>query len=151
MRDKLGLYSKQEGDSRLFESMFELLSQNAVDYTRFMRSLSYLDNKDQQTVVDLFVDREAAILWLDLYLTRCELEANGSEFRCERMRRVNPKYILRNYLAQQAIDKAQEGDFSEVEILSTLLKSPFDEHLEFEQYAQLPPEWGKKMEISCSS
>ncbi|OCH12794.1 hypothetical protein A6E05_06525 [Aliivibrio sp. 1S165] len=151
MRDKLGLYSKQEGDSRLFESMFELLSQNAVDYTRFMRSLSYLDNKDKQTVVDLFVDREAAILWLDLYLTRCELEDNGSEFRCERMRRVNPKYILRNYLAQQAIDKAQEGDFSEVEVLSTLLKSPFDEHLEFEQYAQLPPEWGKKMEISCSS
>lgn len=151
MRDKLGLLSKHEGDSRLFESMFELLSQNAVDYTRFMRILSCLDAEDQQTVVDLFVDREAARLWMDLYLTRCELEEKGVEFRCERMRSVNPKYILRNYLAQQAIDRAQEGDFSELEILSTLLKKPFDEHLDFESYAQLPPEWGKKMEISCSS
>ncbi|WP_375320960.1 protein adenylyltransferase SelO [Aliivibrio logei] len=151
MRDKLGLYSKQEGDSRLFESMFELLSQNAVDYTRFMRSLSYLDSKEKQTVVDLFVDREAATLWVDLYLTRCGLEEDSADSRCERMRSVNPKFILRNYLAQQAIDKAQQGDFSELEILSLLLEKPFDEHTEFEKYAQLPPEWGKKMEISCSS
>ena len=151
MRDKLGLLSKREGDSRLFESMFELLSQNAVDYTRFMRTLSCLDTEDQQAVVDLFVDREAATLWMDLYLTRCELEDKGPEYRCQKMRGVNPKYILRNYLAQQAIDKAQQGDFCEVEILSTLLKTPFNEHSGFESYAQLPPEWGKKMEISCSS
>jgi len=151
MRDKLGLLSKHEGDSRLFESMFELLSQNAVDYTLFMRTLSYLDSKDKQTIIDLFVDREAATLWVDLYLTRCELEEDSVELRCEKMRGFNPKYILRNYLAQQAIDKAQQGDFSELEILSLLLEKPFEEHTEFRQYAQLPPEWGKKMEISCSS
>lgn len=151
MRDKLGLLSKHEGDSRLFESMFELLSQNAVDYTLFMRTLSYLDSKDKQIIIDLFVDREAATLWVDLYLTRCELEEDSVELRCEKMRGFNPKYILRNYLAQQAIDKAQQGDFSELEILSLLLEKPFEEHTEFRQYAQLPPEWGKKMEISCSS
>ena len=151
MRKKLGLLSKQEGDSRLFESMFELLSQNSVDYTRFMRSLSYLDTKDKQTVVDLFIDREAAALWMDFYLIRCESEAENAEIRCREMRKVNPKYILRNYLAQQAIDKAKEGDFSDVDVLSMLLASPFNEHPDFEQYAQLPPEWGKKMEISCSS
>lgn len=151
MRDKLGLLSRHEGDSRLFESMFELLSQNAVDYTRFMRTLSCLDTEDKQAVVDLFVDREAATLWMDLYLTRCELEEDSVELRCEKMRGFNPKYILRNYLAQQAIDKAQQGDFSELEILSLLLEKPFEEHTEFRQYAQLPPEWGKKMEISCSS
>ena len=147
----MGLLSKQEGDSRLFESMFELLSQNSVDYTRFMRSLSYLDTKDKQTVVDLFIDREAAALWMDFYLIRCESEAKNAEIRCREMRKVNPKYILRNYLAQQAIDKAKEGDFSDVDVLSMLLASPFNEHPDFEQYAQLPPEWGKKMEISCSS
>lgn len=151
MRKKLGLLSKLEGDSRLFESMFELLSQNSVDYTRFMRSLSYLDTKDKQTVVDLFIDREAAALWMDFYLIRCESEAENAEIRCREMRKVNPKYILRNYLAQQAIDKAKEGDFSDVDVLSMLLASPFNEHPDFEQYAQLPPEWGKKMEISCSS
>ncbi len=147
----MGLLSKQEGDTRLFESMFELLSQNTVDYTRFMRALSDLDSQDKQTVIDLFVDREAATLWVDLYLTRCKLEADSFDMRCSKMRKVNPKYVLRNYLAQQAIVKANEGDFSDVKILSTLLASPFDEHPDFERYAELPPEWGKRMEISCSS
>ncbi|RYU69605.1 YdiU family protein [Aliivibrio finisterrensis] len=151
MRKKLGLLSKQEGDSRLFKSMFELLSQNSVDYTRFMRALSYLDSQDKQTVVDLFLDREAATLWVELYLARCEKEDKSAEIRCKEMRRVNPKYILRNYLAQQAINKAKDGDYSEIKTLSMLLASPFDEHPRFESYAQLPPEWGKKMEISCSS
>ncbi len=69
------------------------------------------------------------------------------------MRQANPKYILRNYLAQLAIDKAEEGgDFSELHRLAELLKRPFDEQPEFDDYAKLPPEWGgKKMEISCSS
>ena len=151
MRKKLGLLSKQKGDSRLFESMFELLSQNSVDYTRFMRALSYLDTQDKQTVVNLFIDREAAALWVDFYLLRCEVEVESTEVRCKEMRKVNPKYILRNYLAQQAIDKAKEGDYSDVDVLAMLLALPFDEHPDFEQYAQLPPEWGKKMEISCSS
>lgn len=151
MRKKLGLLSKQKGDSRLFESMFELLSQNSVDYTRFMRALSYLDTQDKQTVVNLFIDREAAALWVDFYLLRCEVEVESTEVRCKEMRKVNPKYILRNYLAQQAIDKAKEGDYSGVDVLAMLLALPFDEHPDFEQYAQLPPEWGKKMEISCSS
>ena len=151
MRKKLGLLSKQKGDSRLFESMFELLSQNSVDYTRFMRALSYLDTQDKQTVVNLFIDREAAALWVDFYLLRCEVEVESTEVRCKEMRKVNPKYILRNYLAQQAIDKAKEGDYSGVDVLAMLLALPFDEHPDFEQYAQLPPEWGKKMEISCST
>lgn len=108
-------------------------------------------------MIDLFIDREAAQAWLDLYLARCELEVDElgrpvtTEQRCEQMRRANPKYILRNYLAQLAIDKAEEGDFSEVNRLAALLRHPYDSQPEFEEYAKLPPEWGKKMEISCSS
>ncbi len=67
------------------------------------------------------------------------------------MNRVNPKYILRNYLAQQAIDKAEAGDYSEIETLHRLLQRPFDEHPELEHYAEAPPDWGKRLEISCSS
>jgi uncharacterized protein YdiU (UPF0061 family) len=67
------------------------------------------------------------------------------------MRKVNPKYILRNYLAQQAIEKAQQGDYGMVRELAELLKHPFDDQPDKEAYAKLPPEWGKKMEISCSS
>lgn len=151
MRQKLGLITKQDGDSRLFESMFELLSQNSVDYTRFLRELSNVDAHNEKAIIDLFIDRDAAKLWVSLYVTRCEKEHETMASRCKKMREVNPKYILRNYLAQQAIDKAQEGDYSELEALSLLLRSPFDEHIEFEHYANLPPSWGKKMEISCSS
>ncbi|MCR9943388.1 protein adenylyltransferase SelO [Vibrio owensii] len=157
MRAKLGLHTKVDEDGRLFEAMFELLNQNKADYTRFFRELSNLDMKSPQAVIDLFIDREAASAWVDLYLARCELEVdeNGehvsAKTRCEKMRRTNPKYILRNYLAQLAIDKAEEGDFNEVNRLAELLKRPYDEQPEFDDYAKLPPEWGKKMEISCSS
>lgn len=157
MRAKLGLHTKVDEDGRLFEAMFELLNQNKADYTRFFRELSNLDVKSPQAVIDLFIDREAASAWVDLYLARCELEVDdhgeqvSAQTRCEKMRRTNPKYILRNYLAQLAIDKAEEGDFNEVNRLAELLKRPYDEQPEFDDYAKLPPEWGKKMEISCSS
>lgn len=157
MRAKLGLNSKQEGDTQLFAAMFEMLHQNQVDYTRFMRELSYLDYNQTSAVSDLFLDREVAEHWLALYLQRCEQEhdaqgcpVNG-KLRCEQMRKVNPKYILRNYLAQLAIDKAEQGDFSEVHQLVQLLRQPYEEQPEMEAYANLPPDWGKKMEISCSS
>jgi len=68
------------------------------------------------------------------------------------MNRVNPKYILRNYLAEIAIRKAQEGqDFSEIERLRQLLASPFDEQPEFGDYAKEPPDWARQIEVSCSS
>ncbi|MEG3696086.1 YdiU family protein [Vibrio coralliirubri] len=151
MRRKLGLLSKQEGDSRLFESMFELMSQNKVDYPRFFRTLSNLDTLPPQEVIDLVIDRDAAKLWVDNYLQRCELEEISVAERCEKMRQVNPKYILRNYLAQLAIDKAERGDSSDIDALMVVLADPYAEHPDYEHLAALPPEWGKAMEISCSS
>ena len=67
------------------------------------------------------------------------------------MRKHNPLYILRNYLAQKCIDAAQEGDFSEMKRLLKVLENPFDEQRKMEVYSALPPDWGKAMEISCSS
>ncbi|MGF1908171.1 YdiU family protein [Vibrio kasasachensis] len=157
MRAKLGLNNTREEDGEFFVTLFELLEKTQVDYTRFMRELSNLDNHTTANVIDLFVDRDSAKLWLDGYLIRASKEVDDkgtlitAKQRCEKMRQVNPKFILRNYLAQLVIDKAEEGDFSEVKILATLLASPFAEHPEFEAYANLPPEWGKGMEISCSS
>ncbi|MGD8172367.1 protein adenylyltransferase SelO [Vibrio sp. TRT 21S02] len=157
MRSKLGLHCKLDGDGELFDAMFELLQKNRTDYTRFMRQLSMLDCQPEQAVLDLFVDRDSAASWLTAYMARCELEiandgqAVTAEQRCHKMRQVNPKYILRNYLAQIAIDKAEQGDFSEVNQLAELLRKPFDEQPGFNTYANLPPEWGKGIEISCSS
>ncbi len=67
------------------------------------------------------------------------------------MRAANPKYVLRNWLAEVAIRKAQDKDFSEVERLLACLRHPFDEQPEFEHYAALPPDWANGLEVSCSS
>ena len=67
------------------------------------------------------------------------------------MNRVNPRFVLRNYLAQIAIDKAQKKDFSEVATLLAILQRPFDDQPEHEAYAALPPDWAGQLEVSCSS
>ena len=64
---------------------------------------------------------------------------------------VNPKYVLRNYLAQVAIEKAQNKDFSEIAKLLTVLERPFDEQPEHSAYADFPPDWAQHIEVSCSS
>ena len=68
------------------------------------------------------------------------------------MHRVNPKYILRNYLVQQAIEAAQrERDFGEINRLLELLRRPYDDQPDMERYAAPPPNWGKHLVVSCSS
>jgi uncharacterized protein YdiU (UPF0061 family) len=65
---------------------------------------------------------------------------------------TNPKYILRNYIAQQVIDKANsDQDYSDIGNLLTILQNPFEEHPQFSHYASDPPDWGKRLEVSCSS
>jgi len=64
---------------------------------------------------------------------------------------VNPKYVLRNYLAQIAIEKAQNKDFSEIARLLGVLEKPFDDQPENDKYAELPPDWASDIEVSCSS
>ena len=67
------------------------------------------------------------------------------------MQAINPLYVLRNYLAQQAIEAAEQGDYGPVRELHALLTQPFEAQAGFERYAQRPPQWGKHLEISCSS
>lgn len=124
MRAKLGLATQQEGDGELFADFFALLANNHTDYTRFLRELSCLDRQGNEAVIDLVLDREAAKTWLTRYLERAarELGQEGRPIsireRCQAMRQVNPKYILRNYLAQQAIEFAERGDFEEMQRLA---------------------------------
>jgi uncharacterized protein YdiU (UPF0061 family) len=89
--------------------------------------------------------------WLERYQERVGKESALPEQREQAMCGVNPKYILRNYLAQQVIEAAREGDYAPLDELLTVLKRPFDEQPEYEHYAQVPPDWGRRMSISCSS
>jgi uncharacterized protein YdiU (UPF0061 family) len=125
---------------------------NGADYTRSFRALSQVKSDDSLPPLrDDFVDREAFDNWLQRYRERLRAEHSDDAERAVFMNSVNPKYILRNYLAQIAIDRAEAGDYAEIEKLRLLLRRPFDEQPDHERYADLPPDWGRHLEISCSS
>jgi uncharacterized protein YdiU (UPF0061 family) len=78
-------------------------------------------------------------------------EASIDAERAVHMNAVNPKFVLRNHLAETAIRLAREGDFSETRRLLKVLQRPFDEQPEHAAYAELPPDWAQHLEVSCSS
>lgn len=152
LHDKLGLRGEQPGDRELVVDFLDLLARSGADYTSNFRNLAGLRQDDDKPALrDDFVDRDGFDAWHARYRSRLAAENSNDNERAARMRAVNPKYILRNYLAQTAIDKAEAGDYSEIETLRRLLREPFAEQPEFELYAALPPEWGRHLEISCSS
>lgn len=152
LRDKLGLRGEREGDRELTVDFLDLLARNHADYTRSFRLLGdFRTDAEKCALRDDFLDRDAFDAWCRRYRERLATEGSEDTERRERMHAVNPKYILRNYLAQVAIDKAEAGDYSEVDALRRLLQHPFKEQPDLEHYAALPPEWGRHLEISCSS
>ena len=151
MRDKLGLDESEEADHSLIMETLTLLHEHSVDYTRFFRAIANLHRHGHAPVRDLFIDRSVADQWLERYEARLQKETRAHDEREYAMRQVNPKYILRNYLAQQVILEAQNGDYEPMKELLKVLERPFDEQPEFEDYAALPPDWGKHLNISCSS
>lgn len=154
LHGKLGLDVALDDDRLLFESMFQLMNDNHVDFTQFFRKLGMLQVDQPELdapIRDLFIDREAFDAWAATYRARLRLEHRGDIERRRAMDRVNPKYVLRNYLAQVAIEKAQNKDFSEVARLLSVLEHPFDEQPGNESYAALPPDWASHLEVSCSS
>lgn len=151
---KLGLSSELDGDQALFDAMFSLMHENHVDFTLFFRRLGglQLDNPAaDEPLRDLFIDRPAFDAWAVSYRERLRQQDGGDAERKAAMDAVNPKYVLRNYLAQVAIEKAQKKDFTEVARLLSVLRRPFDEQPEHEHYAALPPDWASHLEVSCSS
>lgn len=154
LNKKFGLKTMQEDDTALFQDFFSLLEHNHADYTLSFRRLSHLDtlsNEKDEGVRDLFIDRASLDAWLKRYRERLALEQSNDIERQKSMLSNNPKYILRNYLAQMAIEKAEQNDFSELEKLAKILKHPYDEQEEFSSYAALPPDWASQIEVSCSS
>eukprot|EP00998_Keelungia_sp_KM082_P007811 NODE_3998_length_828_cov_0.881598_g3975_i0.p1 GENE.NODE_3998_length_828_cov_0.881598_g3975_i0~~NODE_3998_length_828_cov_0.881598_g3975_i0.p1 ORF type:complete len:138 (+),score=5.49 NODE_3998_length_828_cov_0.881598_g3975_i0:30-416(+) len=122
------------------------------DYTNTWRLLSSIKlGSEDSRFVDHFINRDLASAWLEKYKKRVLLDKNSEAQRCALMKASNPKYILRNYLAQEAIEAAEQGDPSKLETLFEVLKNPFDEQVEYERYAKLPPDWSKDLSISCSS
>jgi len=157
MQSKLGLTSFDDSKTAIVDSTLNMLTHCKLDYSHFFRQLSNIHKESVRSYLrDMCLDISAFDTWYDEY--EAALKENGTPLKSKHdakrkqvMDSINPKYILRNYLAQEAITAAQKGDYSKVQTLFEVLQNPFDEQPEFEDYAKLPPDWGKKLEISCSS
>lgn len=153
MAAKFGLPPGSETAPLVMDAL-QLLAQNHVDYTIFLRRLCDFDSGENaaNTLRDLFLDRASFDAWAARYAAALRQQGSIDAERGPVMRAVNPKYILRNHLAEIAIRRAtDERDFSEVNRLHALLTHPFDEQPEYETYAAEPPDWARKIEVSCSS
>ncbi|NLR76345.1 protein adenylyltransferase SelO [Leeia aquatica] len=157
MQAKLGLAGSQpvEQDAPLIEATLQLLQQQQVDYTRFWRQLSHVGRQAGTADLNLralFQDPAACDAWLQGYRQRLALTSGLDDERQAAMCAANPKYILRNHLAEQAIRQAEDDrDFSEVNRLLGLLAKPFEEQPELAHYAEAPPDWAAQICVSCSS
>jgi uncharacterized protein YdiU (UPF0061 family) len=159
MRAKLGLARALPGDEDFIGDTFGMLQQQHPDYTQFFRRLGTLPAKvDDATRLatdaplrDLVIDRDGLDAWLALWRARLAAEGRPDAERQAAMMGVNPKYVLRNWIAESAIRAAQGGNFSEVDRVLACLASPFDDQPHNERYAAPPPDWATGLAVSCSS
>ena len=154
MNKRLGLDASKSGNSNL-NLILELLGSleaSKIDYNLFFYKLKNLKSFDDlSSVLDIAVFQEPLKQWFDSYIKVCEEQESSFENRFIIMKKVNPKYILKNYIIQEAIEKAHLGDYSLVNDLLKIAQNPFDEHLEFERYAQSTPMKFANIQLSCSS
>lgn len=159
MRARLGLTTAEPEDLDMINRLLDLLADGRVDYTNFLRDLGNFRTDGpadaRSRLRDWFPDPTGFDAWAVRYRARLAHEGpvggEADAARKQRMDRANPKYVLRNYLAQNAIAAAERGDFTEIERLRELLADPFAERPDREAYAAPPPDWGRRLEISCSS
>ena len=169
MSAKLGLDKyRGEEDQRLFSQLFDVLQLAETDMTLFYRRLADVPSDvDAESVCDLLQEsyykpeeinddvRTATADWFARYQDRLASAGVSDEKRRERMNRINPLYVLRNYLAQLAIDRSEQGDHSGIAELLEVLRHPYDEQPGREAYAEKRPEWARHRAgcsmLSCSS
>ena len=154
LRAKLGLETAQDDDAILLGDLLQAMELDRADYTNTWRALATVTlepGESAEAFASNFTDRERIDAWLGRYRARLVREGSVDAARRPRMDRVNPKYVLRNYLAQTAIEAAQRKDFGEIARLLHVLRNPYDEWPQYAAYSQPPPEWARHISVSCSS
>ncbi len=177
MLTKLGLSaSEQTRDDQLIEDLVGVLGLTEIDMTIFFRQLAatapgqdHVPGDElrlispQGPLADAFYDRsglsganeERLVAWLGRYLERVGGDAMAPEVRVEAMNRTNPMYVLRNYLAQEASEAGEQGNFSMVNELLDTMRNPYDRQPGRERFSQRRPDWARDQPgsstLSCSS
>ncbi|WP_034947842.1 protein adenylyltransferase SelO [Erwinia oleae] len=152
MRAKLGLVTQSQEDNDLLTGLLSLMTREGSDYTLTFRLLSATERQQAQSPLrDEFIDRDAFDNWYTLYRRRLAQEEISDAVRQQQMKLANPAIVLRNYLAQAAIEAAEKEDISVLTRLHQALSNPFEDAPAFADLTRRPPDWGKKLEVSCSS
>jgi uncharacterized protein YdiU (UPF0061 family) len=172
LRAKLGLAATDDDDERLLDDLHPALAASQADLTRFFRKLGPVATglatagEGDPLTFDAFLadvcylpgeaaEHDALRAWLGRYLGRLRREPDAPGRIRERMLRANPKYVPRNYLAQEAIEAAEHGDLSVLDRLMTALLRPYDEQPEHDDLAAKRPDWARTRPgcatLSCSS
>ncbi|MFS4418101.1 protein adenylyltransferase SelO [Maribacter sp. 2307ULW6-5] len=161
MRSKLGLQKPERSDAKLITDLESVLQATETDMTLFYRQLSHFTAQGgdsglaaiqmafyapEEVVGDVRAQWEA---WFLAYRERLQKEDRKDRERAAAMNAVNPKYVLRNYMAQMAIDAAEQGDVTVLDELFQLLKKPYDEQLPHEKWYAKRPEWARN-KVGCS-
>ncbi len=161
---KFGIRELADTDASWINTAFELMHKSEVDLTLFFRHLANItpDKATLEPILSAFY-REDLLLqhkgdwekWLDAYISRLQADNLPAQERCQKMNAANPRFVLRNYLAQQAIDKAANGDNSMILELLDAARHPYDEQPRYAHFMEKRPEWARHKAgcsmLSCSS
>ncbi|MGA9639001.1 protein adenylyltransferase SelO family protein, partial [Flavobacterium sp.] len=161
MRSKIGLFTENEKDQALIQEMEENLHLTETDMTIFFRNLSRFEKEKPengfQSITEAFYNlpephSDIEMTWNDWfkkYALRLKLETQTDPERTQKMNTFNPKYVLRNYMAQLAIEAADKEDYILIDELFTLLKNPYDEQENHQKWFAKRPEWARN-KVGCS-
>ncbi|KAM3929133.1 protein adenylyltransferase SelO-like [Leptodactylus fuscus] len=161
-RAKLGFLGTREEDLTLIVTFLNMMEDTRADFTMSFRHLSEITERQ---IKDLTIPEDYWELhdisqhkdfpaWVPAYLQRLQSNPDDSESkRRQRMKTTNPRYILRNWMAESAVRKAEKNDFSEVHLLQKVLQRPFQmqKMAELAGYSRRTPDWAKDLKVSCSS
>ena len=154
MAQKLGFDQPQDTVLQHLGDLLDQMQRSQTDYTRLFRALGEVEseaNNPHPELHDMFLQRDRFDRWLSDYRALLRRDARSDAERHEMMRNINPQYVLRNYMAQIAIEAAEQQDYTEIDRLMRLFRAPFEEHPAMAHYADPPPDWAGSIQVSCSS
>lgn len=151
MKEKLGLKQNQNEDWELIVDLMKMLSHLSIDFTYFFRELSHYPQNNLKNIFDYYGQRVELQNWLKKYQDRLNHESTNSSERTQKMLSINPKYILRNYIAQEIIADVEKGSSEKLSEWVKIFKSPYEEHPTNHLYSLPTPPDQKNYIVSCSS